>query len=204
MYRLKKLFTIWGIILLLCLALPFPQALAQTVPGEGTFSSGEKQQIIQRALDNPNLQLRRPGDRVRALRVISDVDEKENRLRLRARKSSAQVTLVNYNSGKAYRVSVDRNTGAIARQEELSGRPQTSLEERQEAKKIISSDLEYGRLLASEAVLEGGFAVVPPANSNPNHRYVQIQVLSSDRRSFLSIVTVDLTIGKIVASIQPK
>jgi hypothetical protein len=204
MYRLKKISTIWGIILTFCLALPWSQALAQTVSGERALSGGESQQIIQKVLNNPNLQLRRLGERVRTLKVRSGVDEKEDRFGFRLRRRRAEVILINYNSGKAYRVLVDPNTGAIARQEELSGRPQPSLEERQEVKQIISRDPEHNRLLASEGVLEGGFAVEPPPDSDPRHRYVQMQVISPDRRSFLRVVIVNLTTGKIVASVRPQ
>jgi hypothetical protein len=204
MYQLKKIPIILGIVWLLCLMLPFPQAIAQTVSVDRPFSSGESQQIIQKILANPGLQFRRSGDRIRGLRVISEIDDKESRFRIRANRRKAEVTLVNYNQGKAYRVIVDPNTGVIARQEELPGRPQSSLAEREEAKQIIRQDAEHASLLTPGVLVEGGFAVVPPPNTDPKHRYVQMHLVNSDRHSFLRIVTLDLTTGKIVASIQPK
>jgi hypothetical protein len=201
MYRLKKIPIVLGIVLLLCLTLPFPQAMAQTVLGDIPFSSGESQQIVQKVLASPNFQFRRSGDRVRGLRVISELDNKESRFRLRANKKRAEVTLVNYSRGQAYRVLVDPSSGVIARQEELPGRPQSSLSERQEAKQIMSKDPTLAALLTPGVLVEGGFAVVPPPNSNPKHRYLQMHVVSSDRRSFLRTVYVDLTSGKIVAAV---
>jgi hypothetical protein len=198
MYPLKKIPIVLGIVLLLCLTLPFSQAMAQT------FSSGESQQIIQKVLANPSFQFRRSSDRVRGLRVISDIDNKESRFRLRANKRRAEATFVNYNQGRAYRVLVDPSTGVIARQEELPGRPQSSSSEREEAKQIMSKDPELAALLTPGVLVEGGFAVVPPPNTDPKHRYLQMHIVSSDRRSFLRIVTLDLTNGKIAASVQPQ
>jgi hypothetical protein len=125
MDRLKKIPIILGMILLLCLTLPFPQAIAQTaaspteVQGDRPFTSSERQAIVQKLLSRPGLQFRRTGDRVRELQVISDIDEKNARFRFRAKKRRAEVTLVNYSQGKAYRVLVDPTTGVIARQEQL-------------------------------------------------------------------------------------
>lgn len=205
-----KIPIILGIILLLCLTMFAPQVMAQNLPSKSDlsvqkpFSSAEKQQIVQKILNNTALQLRGSGDRLRGLRVTSEGDEKGDRFSFRRSQRQAEVTLVNYNRGKAYRVLVDPNTGAIARQEELPGKPQSSLEERQEAKKIIASDPELSSLLTPGVAVEGGFAVVPPPNSDPNHRYIQMHVVSSDRRSFLRTVTLDLTASQIATSISPK
>jgi hypothetical protein len=109
--------------------------------------------------------------------------------------------IFNYREGQAYRILYDSATRRILSQEPLPGTPQPSPEEINDVRDIIRRDPVHANLLSLGNVLEGGFAVEGPAGSPTRDRFVQMQMLSPDRKAFVRIITVDLTTGQIVASV---
>jgi hypothetical protein len=105
-----------------------------------------------------------------------------------------------YASGIATRVVVDESSGKILQYRTYPGRPQSSRQEFHEAVSIILGDRELARLVEGGAVTEGGFIVDGPAGHPRNDRYIQIRLLSSDRRNLLRVVLVDLTERAVAAA----
>jgi hypothetical protein len=107
---------------------------------------------------------------------------------------------VDYSSGKGARVIHDRNH-RVVRVEPLPGRPQSNRSEFERAVAIIRTTTALEDAMRSGAVAEGGFIVDGPPGQPPHHRYIQIRLLSSDRRKLLRVVLVDLSRG-VVASVR--
>lgn len=119
---------------------------------------------------------------------------------LRRVKQSRDTTVVyafDHTSGTAYRIVMER--GFVLRKENLPGRPQSSPHEFARAVSIISADPAAGRVLADGSVAEGGFIVDGPSGHSSDHRYIQVRLLSADRRALRAVVLVDLSVG-VVAS----
>jgi hypothetical protein len=95
--------------------------------------------------------------------------------------------------GTASRLVLDEASGEVFQEQTYAGRPQSSWGEFQDAVCIIGRDATLARLLAEGAVAEGGFIVDGPAGHPVSHRYIQIRLLSPDRRSLLRVALVDLT-----------
>jgi hypothetical protein len=104
-----------------------------------------------------------------------------------------------HSAGTASRLVVDEASGRILREQILPGRPQSSRCEFEDAVAIIGRDETLAELVARGAEPEGGFIVDGPAGAPLRHRYIQIRLLSPDRRTLLRVVVVDLTAG-VVAS----
>jgi hypothetical protein len=104
-----------------------------------------------------------------------------------------------YASGVATRVVVDESSGKILQYQTYPGRPQSSRQEFHDAVSIIGHDPNLARLVEGGAVTEGGFIVDGPGGHPRNDRYIQIRLLSADRRDLLRVVLVDLT-ARVVAS----
>ena len=102
--------------------------------------------------------------------------------------------------GKATRFVIATETGALVREQPLRGRPQASEEELEEARRIIQTNEEHKRLLQAGGVLEGGLIVDGPSGAPSSHRFLQMQVLTADRRRIQRLVVVDLTTGTIALS----
>jgi hypothetical protein len=111
------------------------------------------------------------------------------------------VTLLrfNYATGTASRVVVDESSKKILREQKFPGRPQSSRQEFEEAVHIIGRDQDLAALMTHGAVPEGGFIVDGPSGHPANDRYIQVRLLSPDRRTLLRVTLVDLT-AEIVAS----
>jgi hypothetical protein len=107
------------------------------------------------------------------------------------------ITLIvfDYATGTASRIVLDSSRRKVLREQKLPGRPQSSRKEFQEAIEIISRDQKLGHFITSGAVPEGGFIVDGPSGYPSQDRYIQIRLLSPDRRSLLRLVLVDLTLG---------
>ena len=162
------------------------------------FTSQERTQIANKLLASPQLAPRIKNQSVKVLSVVSTTGEKATNEQ-RLRKRLASILLFNYSTNKATRFLVDPTNGAVLSQEELRGRPRASQEELQEAIRIIQANREHARLLQAGGTLEGGFIVDGPKGS-PDNRYIQMQLLTSDRRSIQRVVVVDLTKGTIASS----
>jgi hypothetical protein len=106
-----------------------------------------------------------------------------------------------YREGQAYRILYDSTTRRIVNREPLPGTPQPSPEEINDVRDVIRRDPVHANLLSLGNVLEGGFAVEGPPGSPDRDRFVQMQMLSPDRKAFVRIITVDLTTRQIVASV---
>ena len=159
------------------------------------FTPQERAQIVAKVFALPRVSVGMKAHRLRALRVVREPSEKEA-----SRKHLASVVLFNYTLGKATRFVIDSSTGALVREEPLRGRPQASEEELQEAATIIQADAEHARLMRAGGILEGGFIVDGPLGTPPLHRFLQLQVLTADRRGIQRLVIVDLTAGAIASS----
>ncbi len=162
-----------------------------------TISDGERSTVGDR--------LRRDAsDRNERIRVLAvkpsiDTDKEGNGDPL----SRATSVVFNYTTNRAIRLHVDSNSGSVVRQETLSGVPQSSQEEREQAMTIVKNLPELSRLIAEEnGALEGGFVVSPPDGRPIDHRYVQIKILSNDRRRLLRFVTVDMTSNLVANTFQ--
>jgi hypothetical protein len=101
-----------------------------------------------------------------------------------------------YAGGTAYRVVTDERNGKVLQFQKYPGRPQSSRQEFQEAVFIISYDSALASLVAGGAVTEGGFIVDGPSGHPVNDRYIQIRLLSRDRRRLLRVALVDLTLAQ--------
>jgi hypothetical protein len=102
-------------------------------------------------------------------------------------------------SGLASQVMIDRESGKVLQEHTYAGRPQSSSREFQDAVCLIGADPVLRRFIAQGALAEGGFIVDGPSDQPLNHRYIQIRLLSPDRRDLLQVVLVDLT-AHVVAS----
>ena len=115
---------------------------------------------------------------------------------------SATALVVSYATGEAIRVRIAPDTGAIVAVDPLPGRPQSSAEEREEARELIRKDSEIGRLLTGGVQIQGGFVVDPPEGQASAGRYLEFHVVSSDGRSFVAEVVVDLSRNQVAARRQ--
>lgn len=100
-----------------------------------------------------------------------------------------------YATGIASRIVLDGSSQKVLREQKLPGRPQSSQKEFQEAIEIIRQDHKLSHFISGGAVPEGGFIVDGPSGYPSQDRYIQIRLLSLDRRSLLRLVLVDLTLG---------
>jgi hypothetical protein len=100
-----------------------------------------------------------------------------------------------YATGTASRIVLDGSSRKVLREQILPGRPQSSRKEFREAIEIVSRDRKLGHFITSGAVPEGGFIVDGPSGHPSQDRYIQVRLLSPDRRSLLRLVLVDLTLG---------
>ncbi len=141
------------------------------------------------------------NERIRVLAVKPSVDtEKEGGTDLSVKATSI---LFNYSTNRAERVQINSASGALLSRVTLAGVPQSSPEERSQAEQILWAQPELARLMRQEsAVVIGGFVVSPPDGWPPDHRYVQMKVLSSDRRQLLRFVTVDMTSNAVANTFQ--
>ena len=165
----------------------------RTKPG-APFVAEDRALIARRVLADPKLAEIR-SHRVRVLTVVPSVPEKDEPQR------QASTILFDYTQGRAYRARLDLGTGAVTRLDALPGRPQPSTDEIAEASAIVARDPVHARLMKQGAVLEGGFAVDGPRGTSSRDRFVQFHLVTADRMRFLREVTVDLTAGKIAASV---
>jgi hypothetical protein len=173
---------------------------AQSQSGE-PVTPRERERVVSRLFANQRIAELIKGQRVSALSVRLAPSDKAGAAS--ERRVLAVVTF-NYSRGVATRYLVDAESAEILSEETLQGRPQSSPEEIREATEIIRRDPEFGRLLQESAGVEGGFIVDGPHSATtraaPNHRFIQLHILASDRARILRMVIVDLTDRKIAYS----
>jgi hypothetical protein len=179
-----------------------PRAAATTVepadvgPGSPAMTDRQRTDVTESLMANPVLAARWANQRVRVLRVRFDESKDAPERRL------ATATVMNYSRGGATRATLDLASGEVS-EAALRGRPQASPEELAEAASIVGSDPAHVRLLGGGQRLGGGFIVDPPpgveSHDGSPHRFLQLHVLSPDRRRIEHVVTVDLTSGAIAA-----
>lgn len=174
------------------------QAEASTQSGDA-FTDQERTQLIKKFLANPQVALQTRNQRVRVLSLVSALSDKEA-TNQQTRKLLAKILLFNYSTNKTTRYLVDASSGEVLKEESLPGQPPASAEEIQEAIRIIRANPELANLLRTGGILEGGFIVDAPKGALPNNRYLQMQLLTSDRLNLQRWVTVDLTNGTIASS----
>lgn len=116
--------------------------------------------------------------------------------------SIASVVVFNYSQGNAARLIMDSSNGVVLREERLRGRPQPSEEELQEARQLIRADPEHARMLQAGGVIEGGFVVDAPRRQSMRDRFIQFQILTSNRLGLQRLVIVNLTTRRIAESRQ--
>jgi|GEM_PF-3888584 hypothetical protein len=120
----------------------------------------------------------------------------------RVRRPDQTITLIQFShaSGTASRIVMDQNTGKVLREREFPGRPQSSRQEFQQAVHIIRQDQKLAGLISGGAATEGGFIVDGPPGHPLQDRYIQIRLLTPDRRTLLRVVLVDLTAGAVASA----
>jgi hypothetical protein len=104
----------------------------------------------------------------------------------------AEVLLIARGEPGALRLLVSVPEAEVLRTERLPGRPQSSAEERAEARRILQ-----GEQIRSDAVVEGGFVVDPPLGAPAAGRYLEFHVLDPARTKILRELTVDLETQKV-------
>jgi hypothetical protein len=170
-----------------------PLALADVRP----FTNDEKSAIVGSLMNADQVRPLVSGQRVRAISVASE-DEKTSDGQLGRR--LAKVVFLNYGTGAAFAVVADADTRQVLEVQPMRGRPQSSREERAEARALVEQDPALGPLLRQGAVLEGGFVVDPPPGTPTVGRYLEFHVLSADRTRFEREVIVDVASQRVVAS----
>lgn len=169
----------------------------QTPPGQ-PLTAQERAQAVAVLLANPRVAALIGGHKVRAIRVTHGFEEtaaasgKQEHYRV-------TVVLFDYTTGTAMRFILDPASGALVGEQLLRGRPQASEEEIQLATRIIQQDAELADLLSPSGKLIGGFIVDGPPGSPPNHRFMQMRIVTDDLRETKRVVIVDLT-DDVIAS----
>jgi len=159
------------------------------------------------ALSHPPITERARGHRLAGIRLtLDEISDASN-----GSTSIATIVLFDHTAGEARQIEIDVSTGDVLADRTLSGRPQRSREELNDAIKIIRGDDELARLLRQGAVVDGGFIVsdddpddgrhgLARASSAAPHRLIQLKLLSRDRFTLLRSIVVDLTAGVIASS----
>jgi hypothetical protein len=151
-------------------------------------------EILRWALAHPAVVRRAPGHRLAGIRVVvgnAATPSGET-------KTVVTVVLFDHTALEARRVVIDAVSGELLANERLSGRPQSSREEFEEAVSIVRRDPDLARHLDQGGVLDGGFIVDDPRGSR--RRMIQLKLLSADRLGLLRTITIDLTRGVIASS----
>ena len=158
-----------------------------------TLSAAASDQLGERVLGHADLPQRAKGHRLAVIRVTAEdvIEASEPPRRI------ATVTLFDHTALESRRLMMDLTTNLVLLDERLSGHPQRSDRERDEAEAILRRDPALARLLAAGGVLDGGFIVDDPRGSA--HRAIQLKLMRADRRALLRSIVVDLTTGQIAS-----
>lgn len=168
---------------------------ADKITAEGTqrsvtLSGNERISAIGRVLAHPGVNGSASGHRLAGIRAIATTTNVSGQSR-----SILTVILFDHTALETRSVSIDTVTNALIADQVVSGHPQRSPEELEEASVIIRQDEAIDRLLDRGAVLDGGFIVDDPGGSR--RRMIQFKLVSGDRRTLLRTITVDLTLQRV-------
>jgi hypothetical protein len=177
----------------LCLASAVPGA-TQAQRSLQPLSLEEQRTLSAKVLADERVVAFAKGQRVRVLRVVLEQVVKAD-----GTPAVATAVVVNYGTGEAVRARITPETGRVTAIDPLKGHPQSSAEEREEAREIIRKDAEIAPLMAAGTRLEGGFVVDPPQGQPAQGRYLEFHVVSSDGQSFIAEVVVDLSRNQVAA-----
>lgn len=157
-----------------------------------TLSGGERSGVIARVLAHPGVATIGASHRlagIRAAAVTTTAVSGQSR-------TIFTVILFDHTALETRSVSIDAVTNELIANEVVTGRPQRSPEELEEASAIVRQDEELGRLLNRGAELQGGFIVDDPGGSR--RRMIQFKLVTQEPRTLLRTITVDLTNQEIV------
>ncbi len=157
----------------------------------------ERSAILARVLERREVAAFAETTRVRALAVVpAEAPDKTEAATAGGR--FAEVLLIARGQPGAMRLLVSVPEGNVLHTERLPGRPQSSADERVEARRLIQAEHSV-----SDAVLEGGFVVDPPAGAPTDGRYLEFHVLDAARSRILRQLTVDLVTQKVYEGGSP-
>ncbi|HEV3168392.1 MAG TPA: hypothetical protein VGZ22_30585 [Isosphaeraceae bacterium] len=182
-----------------------PAGKAASKPASTVTDSYTKEEIAKIAAQVvvlPEVAATTKGHQVRIIRVAKEAEDHKTTTGAPPRQL-AHLVLRDDTTGKAERIVFDPASGKLVSREPIEGAPAPSEEELEEASQIAGADAEVARLVKEGAHVTGGFIATAPAGARPNHRYLQFQVLSADRRKMQRVVVVDLT-TRTVASPSSK
>ena len=172
-----------------------PPQVRRVVP----LSADSSAQLAGRVLAHPDLPQRERGHRLAAIRVTAEEAASVGVTVAGATPASVvTVVLFDHTALEARRVVMDPATNNLLLNEVLPGRPQRSNQELAEAASIVQRDPALARLLGDGGVLDGGFVIDDPHGSR--RRMIQLKLISSDRRTPLRTIVVDLTRGEIASA----
>lgn len=168
------------VCLITAAAIAFP-LLAQTNIPQCASPRELRQRVSQELLRDDRLRSI-VGARPLVLRVTCEEREKD------APRTVAIAYVVGYETGAAAEVTLDATDFRTIDVRKLSGAPQSSEEEREEARAIVREK----RNVAANLAIEGGFVVDPPPGAPPG-RYLVFLISAPKRGASIEEVVVDLT-----------
>jgi hypothetical protein len=176
-----------------------PDAARAKKATSDAFSPEEHAKIAAQVVAHPDVTSGAKDRPIKAIRVAKAGADDKTKAGT-ATKTLADVLLYNHANGQAERVLFDPSSNAVVSREPLRGLPSPTEEELEEASKAIRADAELAKLFQAGGHLSGGFLGSAPAGSPPHHRYLQMQLLSPDRKQIQKVVVVDLTTVTIASS----
>ena len=180
------------LLLLVTLLATLTSARAQEQPNLRPFSAEQRRALAEKAAGAERVAGFAKGQRIRPVSVVPQQVEKDGEPAI-----VAIVTFVNYGTGEALRVTLDPVTGLVQASEPLKGRPQSSTEEREEARQLLQKAPEVADLLKAQNRVEGGFVVDPPTGQPAIGRYLEFHIVTADGQKFIAEVVVDLARSRV-------
>jgi hypothetical protein len=173
-------------------------------PDGHAFTDEDRTRIKKAAL--AHLAAEHKGDVMATLHVSSHAIREAKETPESLQKHEAQALVFNYTKGKAFRVSIDPQTGKVTQQTEVTGMILSSPEEREEGRKIVLAFAEHAKFAKAGALAGGGFAVQTPKGLEATkvpHRYLEYHLTSADHKTLERVVIVDLSDKKVASSKAP-
>lgn len=162
------------------------------------LKENERKLLLAKVRANPIISRRMKEHKTRVIRLHRGMGDPATTLE-KYQQSSFTVLLFDYTANKAVRYVLESASGNLISEQTLPGRPQPSEEEIQAAVSIVQADPDLAKLLKAGNRAVGGFVVDGPAKSAPDHRFLQLRIVSADMRRTERVVVVDLT-SDLIAS----